>query len=290
VAPVGNGLSFSIGRFDAPFGIERHDEVLLLTATTSEIFRWGRPQRMTGLQAVYPFSPKADLAVWVVNRWESEGSGEGNFNDNNKSKSVGGRLGLTPSPREKLLSFGIGGFYGAEREGEEASKNKRWVVDFDATWNPSARVIVAGEAVSGREDQVSMRERGGPIAEPEAQKDARWRGFYLLTHVDLADAFGVSLRYGLLDDRDGARTGVTQKLSSWTLMPVLHLSRKIRDVASTGASYARTRHAIDVLDLKLEYRLNRSNRPVFSGEEPGVDILEAAKTSHQLQLQLVWNF
>ena len=48
VAPIGNGLAISLARFDLPFGFERHDEVLNLTATTSEVFQFGRPQRSTG--------------------------------------------------------------------------------------------------------------------------------------------------------------------------------------------------------------------------------------------------
>ena len=95
IAPLGNGLALSFGRFDVPFGIERHDEPLLLTATTSEVFRFGRPDRMTGFQVSYPFAPWLDLSLWVVNRWENEATGEGDFNDNNQDKSFGGRLGFT---------------------------------------------------------------------------------------------------------------------------------------------------------------------------------------------------
>ena len=54
--------------------------------------------------------------------------------------------------------------------------------------------------------------------------------------------------------------------------------------------YARTRLPVEWVDLKVEYRLNHSNRPVFSDAPPGVDIVEANKTSHQVQLQLVVNF
>jgi hypothetical protein len=51
IAPLGNGLSLTLGRLDVPFEIERHDDPLFLTATTSEVFRFGRPERMTGFQA-----------------------------------------------------------------------------------------------------------------------------------------------------------------------------------------------------------------------------------------------
>ena len=62
-APVGNGLTISLGRFDLPFGIERHDEVLLLTATTSEVFRFGRPNKMTGVQVNYSVNPTIDFSA-----------------------------------------------------------------------------------------------------------------------------------------------------------------------------------------------------------------------------------
>ena len=72
IAPIGNGLALSFGRFDMPFGYERHDAALNLTATTSELQRFGRPQSMTGLQASYTFAPWLDATAWVVNRWENE--------------------------------------------------------------------------------------------------------------------------------------------------------------------------------------------------------------------------
>jgi hypothetical protein len=288
VAPAGNGIAFSLGRFDVPFGIERHDEVLLTTATTSEVFRYGRPQRMTGLQVAYAFSPRFDVAAWVVNRWESETSGAEDPNDVNEGKSLGGRLGVTPMAHERLLNFGLGGFFGPEQEGEDPPT--RWVVSADATFAPSARTFVATEWVWGGEDEVSMRERGTPIATPAETVNVGWKGFYVIGHHDVLDELGITLRYGWLDDEDGARTGLTQKLSSWTLTPVVHLSRLVAGLRSTGAAYARTRHPIDVLDLKLEYRLNKSDRTVFSAAEPAADITDAGKSAHQVQLQLAWNF
>jgi len=95
IAPIGNGLALSIGRFDVPFGIERHDEPLNLTATASEVFSFGRPNKVTGFQAAYQINPAVDVALFFVNRWESETTHD-DFNDNNKGKTVGGRIGFTP--------------------------------------------------------------------------------------------------------------------------------------------------------------------------------------------------
>ena len=288
IVPVGNGLTLAFGRFDVPFGIERHDEPVLLTATTSEVFRFGRPERMTGFQVSYPFAPWLDISTWIVNRWENEVTGEEDFNDNNRDKSFGGRIGFTPFPRAGLLNFGLGGFYGPEQDDNNA--DKRWVVDFDFTWTPLPRLLVAGEVVYGGEDNRGFRRRGIPIAAPAEVKGVHWWGSYVLAHYDVVEWLGFSFRYGYFDDQDGGRTGVKQVLQSWTFVPILHLSRLIPALAPTGAVYPRTRHPIDWVDLKFEYRLNHSNRPVFSDAKPGEDILSADKTSHQVQLQVVVNF
>ena len=130
IVPVGNGLALSFGRFDPPFGIERHDPNLLLTATNSEVFKFGRPNSMTGFQAAYQFAPWLDATTWLVNRWESENTHDP-FDDNNREKSVGGRIGITPFPGKRLLNFGVGGWWGKEQDDDTA--NERWVIDFDAT-------------------------------------------------------------------------------------------------------------------------------------------------------------
>jgi hypothetical protein len=288
VAPLGNGLTLAIGRFSVPFGIERHDEPLLLTATTSEVFRFGRPERMTGFQMSYPFTPWLDVSTWVVNRWENEISGDEDFNDNNRDKSFGGRIGFTPLARDRLLNVGIGGFWGPEQD--DVNGPKRWVLDLDFTWSPLARLLFAGEIVYGGEDDRVFRQRGIPIAAPAGVRDVHWWGAYLLAHYDLYEWLGLSFRYGFFDDQDGGRTGVKQVLQSWTFVPILHLSRLIPELAPTGATFTRTRHPIDWVDLKVEYRLNHSNKPVFSDAKPGVAILEGDETSHQVQLQVVVNF
>ena len=289
IAPIGNGLSLSLGRVDVPFGLERHDEPLLLTATTSEVFQFGRPQRMTGIQAAYQFAPWLDVAAWVANRWETETTHEG-LDDNNRDKSFGGRIGFTPfAAGDQLLNFGLGGWTGPERTDD--SEHDRWVLAADVTWTPFRRLLLAAEAIYGGETGVSFRKRGRPFPAPAvANAHAHWWGWYLLAHYDVYDWLGVSFRYGFFEDEDGARTGIGQRLQSFTLAPVLHLSRLIPNLRPTGATYARTRHPIHWVDMKLEYRLNTSNQNVFSDVPPGRPITSADDTSHQLQLQFVVNY
>ena len=47
---------------------------------------------------------------------------------------------------------------------------------------------------------------------------------------------------------------------------------------------------IDWVNVKLEYRLNHSNRNVFSDSKPGTAIINGDDTSHQVQLQVNVNF
>jgi hypothetical protein len=288
VAPIGDGLSLSFGRFDTPYGIERHDPNLLLTATNSELFQFGRPNSMTGFQASYQFTPWLDLAGWVVNRWENDTTHEP-FDDNNRAKSVGGRLGFTPIASGQLLNVGLGGWWGQEQTDDTA--NPRWIVDLDVTWSPLPRLIVAGEALYGGERSVSFRRRGVPFAAPAVtDKDVNWWGLYALAHYDVHDWLGLTVRYGFFRDQDAARTGVEQSLQSFTVAPVLHLSRLVPGLRPLGLTYPRTRHPLHWVDVKLEYRANHSNRPVFSDAAPNVPILDADHWSHQLQLQFVVNY
>ncbi len=288
VAPIGNGIAFSIGRFDAPFGYERHDAALNLTATTSELQRFGRPQSMTGLQAAYQFAPWLDASVWLVNRWENETT-EDPLEDNNAAKSVGGRIGLTPLHGASLLSLGLGGFWGPERGGDNS--DARWIVDADVTWSPSLPLLFAGEFVYGGESNVSFRRRGDPIAaDAVSGADVHWFGLYGLLHYDVLRWLGVSLRYSLFNDLDGARTGVAQLLQSVTVVPIVHLSRLIPDLRPLGVSYSRTRHPVDWVDLRFEYRLGFSDRTVFSNTPPGFPISDASKTAHVVTAQVVVNY
>jgi len=289
VVPIGNGLSIAFGRFDTPFGVERHDPNLLLTATTSELFQFGRPNSMTGFQFSYQFTPWLDATAWVVNRWENETTHDA-FDDNNRAKSYGGRVGVTPiAGGGRILNFGLGGWWGEEQTDDNA--NPRWIVDFDVTWSPLPRLLLAGEFVYGGEDKVSFRQRGVPFAAPAVfEKDVNWWGLYALAHYDIHDWLGLTFRYGFFRDEDAARTGVQQSLQSFTLAPVVHLSRLVPSLRPLGVAYPRTAHPLNWVDLKLEYRANHSNRAVFSDAAPNVPILSADHWSHQVQLQFVVNY
>jgi hypothetical protein len=130
-----------------------------------------------------------------------------------------------------------------------------------------------------------------PFAAPAVtDEDVNWWGLYALAHYDVVDWLGLTVRYGFFRDEDAARTGVQQSLQSFTLAPVLHLSRLVPGLRPLGVTYPRTSHPLHWVDVKLEYRANHSNRPVFSDAAPDEPILSADHWSHQLQLQFVVNY
>jgi Putative beta-barrel porin-2, OmpL-like. bbp2 len=287
VAPLGNGVPISFARFDMPFGFERHDEVLNLTATTSEVFKYGRPQRGTGFNVAYQFAPWLDAQAWVVNRWESETTHDP-FDDNNKDKSWGGRIGFTPISRDGILNFGIGTFWGPEQANNNSEP--RWVIDGDVTWQPNRRLLFAGEIVYGHEQKVATREAGIPVAEPARRADRSWFGFYVTGYYEPVNWLGLVARYGFFNDIDGSRTGVEQVLQSITVAPIFHLSRLVPGLNPTGAFFTRSLVPIDWVNVKLEYRYNWSDRQAFSNKAPNNAILNGSTSSNQVQLQVNVNF
>ena len=288
-------LGLSFGRFDVPFGIERHDEVLNMTATTSEVYHFAKPQNVTGLQTSWQIGPLVDVNLWVANRWESHTTHEP-FDDNDKSKSIGARIGFSPGMRDALLNIGIGGWIGAERSDPANTANlgmngpKRSVIDLDASFSPSPRSAYVAEVVRGKEEDVSFRERGWPMAAPaQAGITPKWIGGFVMAHQEVGRSLGLTARYGYLHDQDAWRTGVAQRLQSITLASTIHLSA-LAGKAPLAVTYPRTQVRIHEVDLKIEYRYNRSNMPVFSDAVPPSVDLEPRRHSHQVQMQAAINF
>jgi hypothetical protein len=187
------------------------------------------------------------------------------------------------------LALGFGGWWGPEQADDNS--HARWIVDGDATWSPTSQLLIASEFLYGGESGVSFRRRGSPIAaDAVTNADVHWLALYALAHYDALPWLGISFRYGLFDDDDGARTGVAQVLHSFTLTPIVHLSRLVPELRPLGVTYSRTRHAVDWVDLRFEYRLTISDQPVFSDASPGVPIVQSGKTAHVATAQVVVNY
>lgn len=237
-----SNVTLTFGTLDAPLGFERDDEVLLLTPTTSFNFELARPSKLTGLFGTWSLSPRLDITGMVANGWDSP-------LDPNKGKTVGVRLGLLPAERSSL---GLSLLYGSE--GPADSTNNRLLLDADYAFQPGLGWIVAGEASYAKDYDLPD---GG---------DARWSGAMLLVHRQLARRFGIAARAEVLDDHDGARTGLPQTLTSWTIAPIYSIG-----VGREGifATIQHTTYRIPRFQLRGEIRVNHSNRSFFeTSDEP----------------------
>jgi hypothetical protein len=255
--PGASNLNLTFGTLDAPIGFERDDEVLLLTPSTSFNFDLARPGKLTGLAGTWSLSRKVDLTALAANGWDSP-------LDPNHGKTVGARLGLLPAER---TSLGVSALYGSE--GPADSTNDRLLLNADYAWEPGHGWIVAGEANYAK-DYL-----------PDAG-NARWSGAMLLVHRQVARHWGIAARAEVFDDKDGARTGQAQTLTSWTIAPIYSIG-----VGREGifANIQHTTYRIPRFQLRGELRLNHSNVPFFETTDD-----DLSKWGVQCAVQLVTTF
>ena len=230
IAPLGRGLRLDLGKFSTFHGYEviegydgYNDNV-----TRSFLFGYAEPASHVGVRAIYPFSGQVSAMVMVVNGWD-------NAKDNNSAKSVGAQLALTPSGQ---LSVYLNGMVGPERTNN--NHDERSLLDLVAVWKPTARLTVGLSVDDGSE--------AGAVVEG---RTARWRGAAGYLVCGMTDTFSLALRAERFDDRDGARTGVPQRLEELTLTPAYHA----------------TQHLV----MRGDLRADRSNKSVFETQDGVTD-------------------
>ena len=221
VAPLGSGLRIDLGKFITSHGyevIEGYDG-WNDNATRSILFGFAIPFTHTGARATYVFSKHLTGALMVVNGWDVA-------EDNNRSKTVGGQLVLTPVAPVTLT---LNGMTGPERANDDS--DARTLFDATAIWNLADRVTLGANGDWGSE-------RGAVVAGETARWDG-YAGYARAAHGNLA----LSLRAESFDDHDGARTGTAQRLTEFTVTPEARL----------------TQHLL----VRADLRVDRSDRSVF---------------------------
>jgi hypothetical protein len=231
-----SNVNLTLGTLDAPVGFERDDEVLLFTPSTSFNFELARPAKLTGLFGGWTLSRRIDLTAFVANGWDTP-------IDPNHGKTVGARLGVLPGERGSL---GLSVLYGSE--GPADSTNDRLLLNADYAFEPARGWIVAGEGNYGKDYDLP----GGG--------DARWSGATLLVYRQVNRHWGIAARAEVMDDKDGARTGLAQTLTSYAIAPSYSIG-----VGREGifANIPHTTHRIPRFQLRGEIRVNHSNQEFF---------------------------
>lgn len=235
IVPVGAGLRLDAGKFITSMGyevIEGYDG-WNDNATHSFLFGYAIPFTHVGVRANYVFSPRVSATAMIANGWDVA-------RDNNRSKSVGAQLAITPVPP---LQIWLNGMAGPERANVEV--DSRAFVEAVAVCKASSRLTFTLDVFRGTEPHAAL-----------SAGDATWTGFAGYTRIAIADGFALSLRGELFHDGDGARTGVAQRLSELTLSPELRLTKRAL--------------------VRADLRLDRSNHAVF---EKGSGLSDSQQTT-----------
>ncbi|MCB2203349.1 porin [bacterium] len=227
IVPLGDGLTIDAGKFLTHMGYELIEGYDGYNDNMSRSFCFGYaiPFAHTGVRASYGFSDMVSAMVMVANGWD-------NAVENNKNKTVGAQLALTPNDD---IFFAVNGIYGAE--GDSDNSNNTSVIDIVGTWSITDMISLGVNVDLGSMD--------APALEDES---ASWTGFAGYLRFDLADKFAIALRGEQFDDADGMRTGVKQKLTEFTITP----------------EYRPT----DNFVFRMDFRMDSSDQNVFEdGEE-----------------------
>lgn len=206
ITSVGSGLRFDAGKFVTNHGYELIDgyDGYNDNATRSFSFGFAIPFTHTGIKASYTFSDRISAMLMLVNGWD-------NAKDNNSSKSLGAQLIWTPS---KIVTITANYMVGAERS--DTNGDARNLVNVNAQWKATDGIVLAVDAVYGSE----------PNAVTQGQT-AMWNGIVGYARFGLSDTFALVLRGEFFNDRNGARTGVAQRLTGVTLTPELKVGSHV---------------------------------------------------------------
>ncbi|HEV7389671.1 MAG TPA: porin [Gemmatimonadaceae bacterium] len=227
IAPLGSGLRFDVGKYVTHMGyelIEGYDGYND-NYSRSILFGYAIPFTHTGVKASYAFSSKVAGMLEVVNGWDL-------VHDNNRAKSVGAQLTLTPvAPFSVLLNW-IGG-----PEIENDNHTRRNVFDIVATIKPTSTLTLGVNGDYGTENGTSRVNPGS---------DATWKGIAGYATVALTSKLSVALRGETLHDDGGTRLGTDFKttLSEGTFTP----------------AYKFTDHVV----LRGEVRMDRASQPILA--------------------------
>jgi hypothetical protein len=189
------------GKFATTAGAEVIESPSNLNFSRSILFGYAIPFTHTGLRATYAMSDALKIFGGVNNGWDvvkESASGDGGTN-----KTL--ELGVSSNPTKELsLAAGV---HTGEEPGSVAGVNGvRTLVDVVATYAVSDALSFTLNYDTAKQDDA--------IA---AGTDAKWNGLAGYVNYKMNDKWRVAFRTESFDDKNGFRTGVTQKWKESTL-------------------------------------------------------------------------
>jgi hypothetical protein len=205
VAPAGKGLKVRFGKFSTFLGAETVEAKENLNYSHSFLYDFGTPFTHTGFMSAYQFSDAFTANLYLVNGWDVT-------NDNNKGKSVGASLVVTPiGPIQLTFNF----MHGPEQD--NSTSNNRFIFDWIGAFKATKSLTFMVNVDYAREQRVALN----------AGKDAEWYGIAAYAKYEFMPDFSVAVRAEYFNDKDGVRTGIAQELKEITFTPEYKLTKTL---------------------------------------------------------------
>src|SRR5437879_1884790 len=181
----GNGLQLKVGRIPTLLGLEVIETYANPNWSEGNQFIYVENFTALGVSVETKFNNHLDAQFRVINGWDQ-------VSDNNRRKSLMGRVGIYP---DAATSLGIVGFWGPEEAGINGA-NRYGIEGLLSRKLGKAAVWVQGDY--GKEQANA--------ALPDPTKDAQWVALGGWVTYDFTSSVGLALRGDYVNDQDGART------------------------------------------------------------------------------------
>jgi len=174
-----DGLTFTLGKFNAPIGWELLDAPDMYQFSHALVFNYGLPTNLTGAM-LSASAGMVDLSVYYTGGLDLNGTSSGG------PKTYGGRLGITP-----LEGINVGLSLLQDRNTNGVGGPTLKIIDIDATIELVENLLIGAEYNENKNLQAA---------------GIRARGLMAMAHYDFSDMFGATVRYDYFDF-DRATTG-----------------------------------------------------------------------------------
>lgn len=190
--PVGNGITWKIGKFATLAGAEVIESKDNYNYTRSLNFNWAIPFTHTGIRGSYPLIPdKVTVILGVNNGWDNQ-------IDDNFGKTLEAAVSVTPI---EWFTAAINFYFGDEASGATSDENeKRTLIDIVVSVQniPQLKGFSAIANIDiGSQDEAGLT----------AGDDAEWTGFSIAGRYQINEVWAGAIRFSMLDDEEEFRLG-----------------------------------------------------------------------------------
>ena len=293
LAPVGKGLTITVGKFVTPMGAEVIESNANWNYSRSDLFNYAIPLFHFGASAKYAFNSKWSATGYLVNGWNNTLINHNSSNFGTNATLLGASSGLTYgasvayTPNMKW-SATENYFAGPVTEGFASSgaslnywkqisdtvvgytPNAKWAFQLNGDYGFGPRTLSTGSVC----DSVVIASRPRPqgfVTSCNPSPVVSWWGVAGYAKYTLSPKTNFAVRYEYYDDPDGY-TGVTFGSRGWT-----------QEVTGTY-SYNLT----GALLIRGEYRYDFASLPIFA--QSFSSSVESVKEQNTATISFVYSF